>query len=82
LKNSTVFLISIPAIYQVISVPIIQNYAFACSTLACSGGFLFKAGQDRLEKCVLDEFCDDLPGAGFRISYRARYIRPGGNLLL
>src|SRR5665647_1052337 len=54
----------------------------ACSALTCSGGLLFKAGQDGFEKCALDELADDLPGAGFRISYRTRDIHPGGNFLL
>ena len=76
------FSFSVPAIYQVSSVLILLNYVSACLTLACSGGLLFEAGQNGLEKCVLDELGDDLPGAGFRISYRARDIRPGGNLLL
>ena len=54
----------------------------ACSPFTCSGGLLFKTGQDGFEKCVFDELADDLPCAGFRIPCLARDIRSGSNLLL
>lgn len=72
----------IPALIQVGSVLIFQNYASVCSTLSCTGGLLFKAGKNRLEKCVLDELGDNLPGACFRISHTARDVCLGGNFLM
>jgi len=41
----------------------------------------FQSWKNRFEKGVLDEFDDDLPGAGFRIFQRARDDCLGGNLL-